>query len=266
MRDEKPRKLFGPYAGLFNEAVLSEDLTRMKSLAQGASAIKIDDIMDKAADDWITDRGSVMLKNSVLYLTELWNYCYNRDPHKPINKTMGAIYKTKRHLDCLIIGTVQLPSELDKKTCLPWVDWKVTCTHSSSNPTGFMYFVQKVKYDRRMDVLVPIGRTFPISFDAGAPRSYLGDGKIVIKRQNYRPETEEEQIVLKVIRSGYDTYESITDLLYEQGDMSSFEVLATLKELKFRKRKRAIEYPCFFGIYNSKSSPQIRSALKVSEQ
>lgn len=262
LRDEKPRKLFGEYAGLFNESVLYSDLQRMKAVAKGVGILNIDAVLDKVADDWVTKSGQVLLKNSLLYLTDLWNYCYNREPHNPMNKTMGAIFKVKRHLDCLTIGTVQLPSELDKKTCLPWVDWQVTCTKSATNKTGFAYYVQKVKYDSRLNILARIGSPFPIAFDAGKPRTELGDGKIVIRRQNYRPENEEERIVLDVVRAGVDTYEDIVALLETEGDMAEDEVLDTLKELKFRKSKRAIIYPDYFGLYNSKNAQAMRTSLR----
>jgi len=263
LRDERPRRLFGAYAGLFNEQVLSEDLRRMRELAKGSSATAIDAVMEKAVDDWVTSRGSVLLKNSLLYLTEFWRYCYNREPHNPMNKTMGGVHKEKRHLDCLILGTAQLVTELDKKTCLPWVDWQVTCTRSVVNPTGFVYFVQKVKYDRRMDMLIAIGKPFTIAFDGGKPRSYLGDGRIQVKRMNYQPDCEEERIVMDVLKAGLDTYDGIVDLLETDGDMCESEVLMTLKQLKFNKRKRAIDYPCFFSLYNSKSAPQIQTSLRA---
>ena len=263
LRDEKPRQLFGEYAGLFNEAVLADDLARMRAVAKGVSINRLDEVLEKAADDWVTSKGRVLLKNSILYLTEYYRYCYNREPHNPMNRTMGGIHKQKRHLDCLILGTVQLETELDKKTTLPWIDWKVTCTRSAINKTGFVYFVQKVKYDRRLDMLTPVGgQPFPIPVDAGKPRSNLGDGKIVIRRADYKPETEEERIVLDVIRAGLDTYEGIVELLETDGDMSEWEVLETLKELKFRKSKRAISYPCWFGLYNSKSAPQLKTSLR----
>jgi len=205
------------------------------------------------------------LKNSLLYLTEYWRYCYNREPHNPMNKTMGAIHKVKRHLDCLILGTAQLVTELDKKTCLPWLDWQVTCTRSATNKTGFIYFVQKVKYDRRLDIVVPTGTPFPIAFDAGKPRSELGDGKIVLKRAGYIPESEEERVVLEVLKAGADNYEEIVQVLENEGDMSERETLDTLKELKFRRHKRVVDYPCWFGLYNSKSAPQLNTKLRVGE-
>ncbi len=275
LRDEKPRKLYGPYAGLFNEDVLRADLKVMRQIAKGkkkeASDEKVvyGEALQRAADDWVLGAGEVLLKDSVLYLTELWRYCYNREPHNPMNKTMGAIFKVKRHLDSLTIGTVQLPTELDKKTCLPWVDWEVTCTKSASNPTGFVYYIQKVKYDRRLDMLIPLGRPFPMPIDAGKPRSELGNGKIVIKRHNYQPETEEERVVLEVLKAGVDTYEGIVELLEDEGDMSEREVLDTLKglglKLPGRRPKMVIDYPCYFRIYNSKSAPQIKTSVRVVE-
>lgn len=288
LRDEKPRKLYGPYAGLFNEDVLRNDLKTMRKIATGKDESGDEDdnslnskvrlgingygeALEKAADDWVQGAGEVLLKNSLLYLTEFWKYCYNREPHNPMNKTMGAIHKVKRHLDCLILGTVQLPTELDKKTCLPWVDWEVTCTKSVSNMTGFVYYVQKVKYDRRLDMLIPLGRPFPMPLDAGKPRSELGDGKIRIteKGWHYRPENEEERIVLDVLKSGVDTYEGLVGLLEEEGDMTEREILDTVKllglKLPGRRPKMTIDYPCYYRLYNSKSAPNLRTGLKSLE-
>lgn len=265
LRDEKPRPLFGGYAGLFNETSLKQDLQTMRNIARGVKYEgegTYNQALQEAADDWVKGAGEVLLKNSLLYLVEFWNYCYNRESHKPINRTMGAIHKTKRHLDCLIVGTSQLIRDLDKNTALSWVDWQVTCTRSAVNPTGFTYFIQKVKYEHQLKTLVLVGSPFGISFDAGKPRTRLGDGKIILKRPKYKPETEEERVVLDVIHAGYDNYESIVDLITTDGDMTEREVLETLKYLKFKKSKRAIDYPCYFGLYNSKSAPQISTSLK----
>jgi len=266
MRDEKPRKLYGGYAGLFNDSVLAEDLARMRAMTSGLQSFSArNEALEQAADDWVTKRGQVMLKNSVLYLSEFWRYCYKREPGNPMNKTMGGIHKMKRHLDCLILGTTQQVEDLDRFTCLPWVDWQVICTRSRANPTGFVFWVQKVKYDKRVEILIHTGRPFPIIVDAGKPISYLGDGKIVVKKPEYKPETEEEQIVLSVLRAGAETHEDLVEFLREHGDMSESEILDTLKELKFNKRKRVVDYPCWFGIYNSKSAPNLKTSLKLQE-
>lgn len=265
LRDERPREIFGKYTGLFNEQIIHDDLKKMRDIAKGAGKVNLSEAMEKAADDWVKGAGEVLLKNSVLYLTEYWRYCYNREPHNPMNKTMGAIQKTKRHLDCLVIGTTQLVEELDKRTSKPWIDWQATCTRSSRRRFGFTYFVQRVKYDRRVDVLVPIGRTFPISFDAGKPRTLVGDGRMIIRKPDYRPVTDEERIVLDVMKAGVYNYEELVAILGTQGDMEEWEVLDTVKELSFNLRKRAIDYPCYLRLFNSKSAPQLETSLGVDE-
>lgn len=267
LRDEKPRKLYGEYAGLFNESVLAEDLARMRAVAKGVGVAERNGVMEKAADDWVTTTGRVLLKNSVLYLTEFWRYCYKREPHNPMNKTLGGIHKERRHLDCLILGTTQQVEDLDRFTCLPWVDWRVICTRASAkvNKTGFVFWVQRVKYDKRLQVLISIGRPFPIPIDAGKPRSYLGDGRIIVGKPKYTPESEEERVVLTVLNEGMTKYDELVDYIVEYGDMDEGEILATLKELAFVKRKRVVSYPCYFLLFNSKSVPQMRTSLKSVE-
>jgi len=266
MRDEKPRALFGGYAGLFNEKVIYDDLKKMRAIASGSKTVsEMDNAMDKAADEWIKGAGEVMLKNSILYLTEYWRYCYNREPHNPMNKTMGAIHKTKRHLDCLIIGTTQLLEELDRRTSKPWIDWVVTCTRSKAVPTAFSYYVQKVKYDKRMDVFQYMGQSRLIAFDAGKPRSNMGDGKLLLVKPDYTPQTEEERVVMEVLRAGVDTYEELVRVIETDGDMAESEILTTLKGLSFRPHKRVVLYPCYFRLYNSKSAPQLKTAVKMEE-
>ncbi len=267
LRDEPPRELYGPYAGLFNEQTLHDDFEKMRAIGKGLKLKELDSALEKAADDWVKGAGEVMLKNSFLYLTEFWKYCYKREPHSPMNKTMGAIHKVKRHLDSLILGTIQIVDDLDKWTAKPYIDWEVTSTKSVSNITGFVYYVQKVVYDKRRDMLIPIGQPFPIPLDAGKPRSELGDGKIRIVRQDYQPENEEERIVLDILKAGVDTYEAMVDLLDVKGDMSETEILNTLKGLGlrlYRKRpKMVIDYPCYFRVYNSKSAPQLKTNVKM---
>lgn len=279
LRDEKPRKLFGPYAGLFNEERIKEDLDQMRKVAKGdrddAGGGSSDGIysaaLEKAAEKWInSERAKVMLQGSVVGLTEYWKYVYNREPHKPINKTMGAIHKMGRHFDTLVVGNTQLESDLDKKTCKPFVNWRVTCTRSQRDPTRYTFILEKVKYDRRMDMIIPIGKPFAIPVDAGKPRSYIGDGKIVIKKPWYKPETPEEAIVMEAIKAGLDTYEGLVEFLEAAGDMSEYEVLSVLKDLCLnlmpRKRfKGILWYPCVYHIFNSKSAPNLRTSIKVGD-
>jgi len=276
VRDEKPRELFGEYDALFDEQVIVESLKNMMRIAKGSGDEDEEDEestgkaasakLDSATVNWVKGEGEVLLQNSVTYLTEFWRYVYNREPHNPMNKTMGAIHKTKRHLDTLIIGTSQLTRDLDKNTALPWIDWQVTCTRSVTNRTGFVYYVQKVKYNRRRDELLPLNKPFPIAFDAGKPRSDMGDGKIVIKKPHYQPETEEERVVLTVLKAGINTYEELVDVLENDGDMLESEVLDTVKRLSLNipgwRNKMVLDYPCYLRLFNSKSAVQLTTSLK----
>ena len=270
LRDEKPRKLFGAYAGLFNEERIKEDLKQMRNVASGVGIGQMDAVLERAADKWAkSDRARILLQDSIVGLTEFWKYVYNREPHNPMNKTMGGIHKMKRHFNTLIVGCTQLESDLDKKTCKPFIDWRVTCTRSQRDSTRYTFILEKVKYDKRMDMIIPIGRPLAIPVDAGKPRPYIGDGKIVIKRHHYRPENLEEAIVLEAVKAGLDTYEGLVAFLQATGDMSEFEILATLKELCLKlpnkRPKFAITYPCLYFIFNSRSAPQLRTSLKVSD-
>jgi len=269
MRDEKPRRLFGSYAGLFNPEVVREDLAKMSEVAKGVGATKIDNMLEKAADEWVTDKGTALLHNSITLLTEFWKYVYNREPHSPMNKTMGAIHKMKRHINILIFGGVQLPSDLDKKTCKPWIDWRVNCTRSRRDSTRYTYFIEKVAYDRRTDKLISASKPLAIPVDAGKPRDFIGDGKIIIRKSDYRPETEEERIVLDVIKAGADNYEELVEFLETEGDMPEIETLTTLKQLCLKlpgqRPKFAIWYPCYYFLFNSRSAPQIKTSLKAGD-
>ena len=271
LRDEKPRKLFGSYAGLFNEERLRDDLEQMRKVATGVGAAQLESAMEQAADKWVnSERAKVLLQDSIVGITEFWDWVYNRNPHKPINKTMGGVHKMKRHFNTLIMGCVQLESDLDKKTCKPFIDWRVTCTRSQRDTTRYTFILEKVKYDKRMDMIIPVGRPFAIPVDAGKPRNYIGDGKIVIRKPYYKPENPEEAIVLEAIKAGLDTYEKLVEFLEGAGDMSEFEVLATLKELCLnlmprKKMKGVIWYPCIYHIFNSRSAPNLKTTIKVGE-
>jgi len=271
LRDEKPRKLFGTYTGLFNEEQIKDDLDQMRGVATGVGIGQMDAVLEKAADKWVnSERAKVMLQSSIVGLTEYWKYVYNREPHKPINKTMGAIHKMGRHFDTLIIGNTQLESDLDKKTCKPFVNWRVTCTRSQRDTTRYTFILEKVKYDRRMDMIIPIGRPFAIPVDAGKPRAYIGNGKIIIKKPGYRPETTEEAIILEAVKAGLDTYEGLVAFLEEAGAMSEFEVLATLKELCLnlmpkKRPKMVLQFPCVYGLFNSRSAPNLKTNIRISD-
>jgi hypothetical protein len=188
-----------------------------------------------------------------------------------MNKTMGGIHKMYRHFPTLVVGCTQLESDLDKKTCKPFIKWRVVCTRSMRDTTRYTFLLEKVKYDRRMDLIIPVGRPFPIPVDAGKPRRYIGDGKIVVRRPDYQPETEEEQIVLTCLKAGINDYEQLVAYLENTGDMSEFEVLRVLKDLSLnlqdegKRPKFVIDYPCIYKIFNSRSTPNLTTKVKVSD-
>ena len=270
-RDEKPRELFGEYAGLFNRETLAEELAEIKAAAVGVKTDKrVDLALEKAADKWVgSEEAETMLMHSVVGLTEYWKYVYNREWFDPMNKTMGAIHKMARHLDTLVAGCTQIESDLDKKTCKPFVNWRVTCSRPNRYSSRYSFIVEKVSYNRWRDLIVPTSNPITIPVDAGKPRSFIGDGKIVIKKPDYKPETEEERIVLDVIRAGADNYEELVEFLETEGDMSEIETLETLKDLclyfEDKKPKFVIWYPCYYFIFNSRSLPQIDTRLKVGD-
>lgn len=265
VRDEFPRSTFGEYDGVFDDNFIIEQLSTYRKIAKGKIK-ELEEDEDHSIDKWFEESGQALLDNSVTYLTEFWRYCA-RQHQKTINKTMGGIFKMKRHLNLLVIGTGQIAADLDPKNCLKWIDWRVTCVKSNRVVGGFTFIVQKVRYDRHMDELVPIGRPFPISIDAAKPRAFIGDGKIKIRKPKYLPETEEERIVLDVLKTGIDTYDELVDFIETHGDMTEEEILATLKHLRFGKSrgrlKYIIEYNCYWTIYNSRSAPQLTTSLKI---
>ncbi len=269
LRSERPTRLFGKYDGLFNEEVLADEIGRMREVSKGTAYKDRIGVMDKAADEWVTEEGRVLLQNSVLYTPEYWKWCYNREPFNPMNRTMGGIHRQIRHLNAFIIGSIQDVTELDKKTCLPYVKWRVTCVRSKIDTSRYSFFVERVKYDPRQDLLIEKSRAFSIPVDAGKPRSFIGDGKIIIKRPDYLPETEEERVVLEAIKSGIDNYEHLVEILSTVGDMSERETLDTLKTLCLwlpnRPPKFVIWYPCYYFIFNSQSAPNMRTSLRMSD-
>lgn len=279
LRDEKPRRLFGTYAGLFDRGQIHTDLARMREIARGArkeaGGARFDGTymaaLGKAADEWATGDGAkVLLQNSIIGLTEYHKYVYKREAHDPMNKTMGGIHKVARHLNTLVVGNTQLLSDLDKYTSKPFVNWIVDCSRPSIHSTVYSFTVQRVGYDSHRDQFTPLGypKVLPL-VDAGKPRSFLGNGKIVIRKPSYIPETEEELIVLQALKMGIDDYETLVEFLDDEGAMPEAETLSVLKDLclklPLKQPKYAIWYPCYYFTFNSKSAPSMTTKVKVEE-
>lgn len=265
LRDEKPRELFGMYDGLFNRDVLNKELGNMQLMAkEGKSFQEKGILLEKAADEWVTSQGSVKLKNSILYLTEYWNYCYNRDPHNPMNKTMGAVHKVKRHFHTLILGTVQLTSDLDRFTCLPFVDWEIRC-HKSAYPGVCNYLMYRCQWDAARERLlrsaVPI---YIMRVDGAEPVDYLGE-PIKIIDEAYTGSKDENK-VLDAVRAGNNTWESLNidcrivqrhGILKEEYLKENKRVLKETLRGLYLMKPPVVVYGCWFRLFNSKSPVQI---------
>jgi hypothetical protein len=179
-RDERPRRLYGFYEP-FDEDVLLEELNKMNSEAKGIlpREIERDDKetvknMQTLTNEWLRTVGQAKLQNAVLYLTEFWRYMHNRRPHNPMGILMGGILKQWRHLDLLVIGTVQQKKELDRISCLPYITHEVRCSWSLTEPYTGEYKIFPVKLIGSQGVLQARGRRKKVRINGKEPRDFLG--------------------------------------------------------------------------------------------
>jgi hypothetical protein len=251
LRDEKPRELFGVYAGLFNPEVLAADLEKMKALTKGTK-ISIADrnaMLDQMADEWVTKNGEVMLRDSVLYLTEFWKYHDLRKPFNPMNNMLGGVHKLKRHFRELTLGTIQIITDLDKRRCLPFIDWRIMCRRSERNSTGFIGYVFKFNYNINTNRITQ--SNFPIDMiavDGAKPVDEIGKPFEILKPE-YKGDRYEMKLI-DAIKSGVVTYEDLKNEVKYKGK-SKPKLIRVIKRLFMQK---VIDYGCFFLIYNSQSA------------
>jgi len=268
VRDEKPRELFGVYDGLFNYDVLKNDLNNMNATATGVAFANKKAALDKAADEWVQNaldnKGDVKLKGSIMMLTEYWRYCSNRDPFAPMNRLMGGIHREKRHLDTLILGSAQLAHDLDRFTCLPYVDWEIRC-HKSVHPGLFHYMMYKCVYDPGKEILIrspmPI---YIMRVDGAEPVDWLGEPIRIIDKDY--DGTKDENKILDAVRSGIVTWEELdktvrlipkTGLLKDEWLVKNTQALRRTLRGLFLMKPPVVLYGCWFRLFNSKSAPQI---------
>lgn len=181
LRDDIPKRLFGPYT-LFNEDVLLDELERMSMIARGEAVKKtmrsknsITNAQNQISQ-WRTEKGDVLLKGSVLLLDEFWRYMHNRRPHNPMGILLGGIIKMWRHLDLMIIGIAQQKHELDQFSCLPYVTHEVRCEWVGRNTAR--YKVYPVRYVGSRGVFEAIGESWGGLIDGNKPREWLNGGRL----------------------------------------------------------------------------------------
>lgn len=132
--DTPPRQAFGDYVP-FDAGVMMREINKMAK-ASGVEGItatndqnEYEEFIEEAVKDWALEgEGYVLLKNSVLYLSELKRYCYKRNPHNKFNKFIGSINSIVRHLDMLVIGTHVYENEIDKYTYLQYANIRARCS------------------------------------------------------------------------------------------------------------------------------------------
>jgi hypothetical protein len=177
----------GPGYVLFNAEVMMTEISKMAKLARVEGIMKASDLSERdefiteATHHWATEgEGEALLKGSILYLSELKRYCYNRTPHNPFNKFIGKICDLWRHLDLLIIGTHILPHEIDQYTFLSKSKIRAKCTWSLSVDD-----TTKVEITRRAlpmpgGVFQGQGRPLTLWINGRTPRQFL-NGKSVFE-------------------------------------------------------------------------------------
>ena len=261
LRDEKPRELFGLYDGIFNEEVLSDQINKMNAEAKGLKNwTEKDELISRLADDYVMSKEAQdLFSNSILALTEYWKYVYKREPHKPMNKTMGAIHKMLRHYPSIIFGTIQIVSDLDRYTCHPFINYEIRANRSANNRTGFIYLVYQCKYHQNSGVNISPYPIDVIKLDGARPVTDLGMPIHILDNEYSGSKVEIK--VLDAVKSGITTYEDLLkEVKFRVRDDTS--VLKILKYL-FMHKPKIVNYGCWFNVFNSRSKPQISGSKRI---
>lgn len=181
--DFLPKRAFGEYT-LFNMPVMLREINKMAKLAgvEGIEGSKdseeVDQFVEEATKHWALEgEGEVLLKNSILYLQELKRYCYNREPHRRVNKFIGAINSVWRHLDLLVIGSHVLEHEIDRYTYLSYAKIRAHCTWCVSRPYTTEVRIRRGAFASGDNVFVVEGRPLTIYVDGNMPRDWLNGKK-----------------------------------------------------------------------------------------
>lgn len=178
--DFLPKQALGKYT-LFNMPFMLGQINKMAKLAgvEGIEGSKdseeVGQFVEQATTHWALEgEGEVLLKNAILYLQELKRYCYNREPHRRVNKFIGAINSVWRHLDLLVIGSHVLEHEIDKYTYLSYAKLRAHCTWCISRPYTTEVRIRRGAFASGDNVFVVEGKPLTIYVDGNEPREWLG--------------------------------------------------------------------------------------------
>jgi len=186
--DYKPRRLFGIYHP-FNTQVLVEQLTRMSKyvsagVKESRGGMQQSQILKDLAHEWVSKKGQVFLKNSVLVLDEVKRYMDKRRPFNPMGLVLDDIFDIWRHLDILIIGVTIDSRKLDQKRFIPAMTTEIRTTwltpytlkkHGLSDCSA-LYTIYPVRYVGQAGegVLEVAGKPIHRVIEGGKPRECLG--------------------------------------------------------------------------------------------
>ena len=186
--DYRPRRLFGSYHP-FNTQVLVEQLTRMSKFAtngikESKGGKQKSQLLKDLAHEWVTDKGQVFLKNSVLVLDEVKRYMDKRRPFNPVGLVLDDIFDIWRHLDILIIGVTIDRNKLDQKRFIPAMTTEIRTTwltpftvlkHGLSEYSA-LYTIYPLRYVGQAGegVLEVAGKPIHRVIEGGKPRECLG--------------------------------------------------------------------------------------------
>lgn len=175
-----PRRAFGEYT-LFNAQVMMQEINKMAKIAgvenfeEGADKKEREGIAGDIGKRWVEGQGEALLKGSVLYLSELKRYCYNRSPHNPFNKFIGSICTVWRHLDLLVLGTHVQKHEIDQYSFLAYVKHWAKCSWSLTRPHTTDVKISRGAFIGASAVYNVEGKPIIMHVDGSKPRVFLED-------------------------------------------------------------------------------------------
>jgi len=134
---------------------------------------------------WITSRGEVLLRNSVVGMDEFGNKYMSRlsSPTLGIKQDLLKLFNFWRHMHCLMIGAGVSLTDFDRKG-LDKATWEGRCSRLenndcfwSDNPDDIIigFDLMPIKYDPMTDKIVKTGNKERMVINASDPKHILGD-------------------------------------------------------------------------------------------
>lgn len=182
LRDEHPTPLFGEYT-YFNEDAVMRDVAGMSEIAdqhiektkKKDGTYKVDAKLKEQIGEWVSSQGQIMMQDSVCMKTEFWKDMNRRRPMSPMNLILGGFMKMSYHTDTLIAGIIQRVNDLDRFTCLPFVNLHAKCAWCTTIEDTTQVTMHHVQWSEAEQRLIPITKKPVVIYvDGGRPRAELG--------------------------------------------------------------------------------------------